>query len=232
MLRALVFTTLVFVTPSASGQAPSVLHIKVVLVDAEGKPSPVPRHALLVSENPASAPPRRVLTGLDGTVDVRLRPGNYTVESDNPVAFNGNAYQWTQMLDIVAGRDAHLELTAGNAEVGPVDAATTATTTAGAPTLESDPSFLLPQWRDSVVALWTPTTRASGFVIGGQGGANGLVVTNQRVIGAATSVEVQLTPTVKVAGECTRGRSRARCRGPLDRSEGPRVGAAGAGGMR
>ena len=199
MLRALVLATLIFVSPSTAGQAPSVLHIKVVLVDAEGQPSPVTRHALLISENPASATPRRILTGPDGTADVRLRPGNYTVESDQPVTFNGKAYQWMQMLDIVAGRDAHLELTTGNAEVVPVPAATTST---GAPLeapLEADPSFLLPKWQDSVVALWTPTTRASGFVIGVGGDAKGLVVTNQRVIGTATSVEVQLTPTVKVA---------------------------------
>lgn len=195
MLRALVFATLIFVTWTTTGQAPSVLHIKVLLVDAEGQPSPVPRHALLISENPASATPRRILTGPDGTADVRLRPGNYTVESDQPATFNGKAYQWMQMLDIVAGRDAHLELTAGNAEVVPVPAATTST---GAP-LEADPSFLLPQWQDSVVAVWTPTTRASGFVVGVSGEAKGLVVTNQRVVGTATSVEVQLTPTVKVA---------------------------------
>ena len=60
---------------------------------------------------------------------------------------------------------------------------------------ESDPSFLLTRWQDSVVTLWTPTTRASGFVVD----ARGLVVTSQRAIGAATRVEVQLTPAVKVA---------------------------------
>ena len=58
-----------------------------------------------------------------------------------------------------------------------------------------DPSSLLPQWQDSVVALWTPTAHASGFVVD----AKGLIATNQRVIGTATSVEVQLTPAVKVA---------------------------------
>ena len=40
-----------------------------------------------------------------------------------------------QMLDIVAGRDAHLELTTGNAEVVPVPASTTSP---GTP-LEADP---------------------------------------------------------------------------------------------
>ena len=174
-----------------SGQTLVVLHIKVVLTDATRKATPVPRHALLISDNPPSAPPRRIVTALDGTADVRLRPGNYTVESDQPVAFQGKAYQWTQMVDIVAGRDAVLELTADNAEVEPI---APRPTDAAAP-LETDPSFLLPQWQDSVVALWTPTTHASGFLID----ANGLIATNQRVIGTATSVEVQLSPVVKVA---------------------------------
>ena len=191
MLRALLFEMLCFVSSLAvSAQALSVLHIKVIVVDAEGKPTPVPRHLLLISDNPASAPPREIVTASDGTADVRLRPGNYTVESDRPVVFHSKAYQWTQIIDIVAGRDAVLELTADNAEI---EAITSATTSA-AP-LETDPSFLLPQWQDSVVALWTPSTRASGFVID----TKGVIATNQRVIGSATSVEVQLSPTVKVA---------------------------------
>src|SRR5262249_42348536 len=126
------------------------------------------------------------------TAEVRLRPGNYTVESDEPLAFQGKAYQWTETLDIVAGRDAVLELTARNAEVGPVSAAKTSS--ASAP--EADPSSLLMQWQDSVLMLWTPTAHASGFLID----AAGLIATNQRVVGSATSVEVQLNADTKVAG--------------------------------
>jgi S1-C subfamily serine protease len=191
MLRRMLFATLwLFSSSAASGQELRVLHIKVVVVDAERKAMPVPRYALLISDNPASAPPRQIVTKVDGTADVRLRPGNYTVESDRPIVFHGKAYQWTQIVDIVAGRDAVLELTADNAEV---EAATSANDS-GAP-LEADPSFLLPQWQDSVVALWTPSTRASGFLIDGKG----LIATNQRVVGTATSVEVQLSPDLKVA---------------------------------
>ena len=58
-----------------------------------------------------------------------------------------------------------------------------------------DRSSILTQWQDSIVAVWTPTTHASGFLVG----TNGLIATNQRVIGTTTSVEVQLTPGVKVA---------------------------------
>ena len=42
---------------------------------------------------------------------------------------------------------------------------------------------------------WTPTTRASAFVID----ARGLLATNQRAVGGAKSVEVQLSPSAKVA---------------------------------
>jgi S1-C subfamily serine protease len=192
MVRALVFATLAIFVPLRAQQTPNVLHIKVVLIDAAGNATPVPRHALLISENPASAPPRRTVTALDGTADVRLRPGNYTVESDNPVNFNGKAYHWTQTIDVRTGRDTVLELTAANAEVE----AATSTTEAADASPGSDPAFLLPKWRDSIVGIWSPVAHGSGFVIDG----TGLVATNQRVIGAATSVEVQISPTVKVAG--------------------------------
>jgi S1-C subfamily serine protease len=189
MVRVLaVLITLGVISPGAAGQAVSVLHIKVVLVDADRKATPIARHALLISDNPATAAPRRIVTSIDGAADVRLPPGNYTVESDQPVAFRGKAYQWTRNVDIVAGRDAVLELTADNAEVETASAAT-------ADTPETDPWVTLRQWQDSVVGLWTPTAHASGFLIG----ENGLVATNQRVLGTATSVEVQITPAVKVA---------------------------------
>lgn len=191
MLRVLTLATLIAVLPgSAAGQVPGVLHIKVTLMDAGRAPMPVPRHALLISDNPATSSPRRVVTAPDGTADVRLRPGNYTVESDEPVVFDGKAYHWTQTVDILAGRDLLLELTLGNAEV---EVATSAASSE-APR-ENDPSLLLPAWKDSVVAVWTPSSRASGFVVD----AAGLVMTSQRVIGSASAVDVQLAPSVKLA---------------------------------
>jgi S1-C subfamily serine protease len=190
MLRALVFATLLGGVPNAVwAQSLSVLHITVVVLDTDGRVTPVPRHALLISDNPSTTAPRRVFTRPDGTVDVRLRPGNYTVESDQPLAFHGNAYEWRRTLDVAEGEDVVIEFTADNAVVESITSAPDASSRA-------DLSTLLVQWQDSVVAIWTPTTRASGFVVG----ANGLVVTNQRAIGSETSVEVQLTSAVKVRG--------------------------------
>jgi S1-C subfamily serine protease len=190
MGRALVFAILAVAVPSAiASQTLVVLHIRAVLTDATG---PVARHALLITDNPQTMETRRILTDLDGTANVRLRPGNYTVESDQPLVFQGKAYHWTQTLDIVAGRDSALDLTLANAVA---EAIAPGTTTADTP-LSTDTSLLLRQWFDSVVEVWTPTAHASGFLVD----TTGLIATNQRVVGDATSVEVQLSRSIKVAG--------------------------------
>jgi S1-C subfamily serine protease len=190
MGRALLVAMLGFLSvPPTFAQALSTLHISITLPDGTGTITPVPRHALLISEEPPPSAPRRILTTLAGTVDVSLRPGRYAVESDQPVAFEGKTYEWSQRIDIVAGRDATLELTADNASI---DTATVAATSAIRS--DTDPSLLASQWQDAVVGLWTPTEHASGFVVD----ARGLIVTNQRVVGTATSAEAQFTPDIKV----------------------------------
>ena len=193
MGRVLVLALLACAAPAAiSGQTLVVLHIRGVLTDATGQPRPLARHALLISDEPQTQETRRIVTGIDGTADVRLRPGTYVVESDQPVALQGKAYRWRQSLEIVAGRDSSLDLTVANAVVEPIAPGATDT---DAP-LATDTSFLLRQWLDSVVELWTPTAHASGFLVD----AAGLIVTNQRVIGEATAVEVQISRSIKVAG--------------------------------
>jgi S1-C subfamily serine protease len=134
-----------------------------------------------------------VVTKADGTAVANLPTGNYTVESDEPVTFNGKSYQWTEILDVPAG-DTTLELTSRNAVAG-------APASSSSTPKENDPWLLFPQWKDSLVSVWTPVSRASGFVID----AAGLVVTNQHAIGSASAVDVQLTPSVKVAARVLAG---------------------------
>src|SRR5262245_19587390 len=134
MRRVLALASLLLaLPPTVAAQAQGVLHIKIVLVGADGKATPVPRHALLVSDEPPTTSPNRIMTSADRTVDVRLRPGTYVIESDQPRPFQGQAYQWTETVDVVAGRDAVLELTAANAEVGPLTAELAASATSAEP---------------------------------------------------------------------------------------------------
>src|SRR5688572_3582350 len=193
MGRALVLVMLAVAAQATLASQPlAVLHIRAVLTDTDGRATPIARHALLISDNPPSREPRRILTRLDGTADVRISPGNYTIESDEPLGFQGKAYRWRQTLDVVAGRDQTLELTVANAVI---EAIVPGTTGASAP-VAPDISLLLQQWYDSVVEVWTPTVHASGFLVD----AAGLIATSHRVVGDATAVEVQFTRSVKVAG--------------------------------
>jgi hypothetical protein len=192
MFRGFALAALVALLPQNAAPTTSVLHITVLLQGTGPKASPIPRYALLISDNPSSAPPRRLFTSPDGSLDVRLPPGNYTVESDRPLAFEGKAYQWTQIVDVVAGRDTVLALTADNAEA---EAITGGPAPDSASPVEPDATTLLAQWQESVVGIWTATTHASAFLVD----PRGLLATNQRGLGGATSVEVQLTPEIKVA---------------------------------
>lgn len=189
--RAAVLAAALFLEPTA--QSLGVLRIKVAIVDAGGRARPVPRHALLISENPSNAAPRRVITSLDGTAEINLRPANYTVESDEPLIFQGKAYQWTQTLDVAAGRTTPVEFTAGNAQVEAASAVPpAASSSSGAP---GNASVLLLDWQSSVFSIWSPTKLGAGFLIDGRG----LIATNQRLVGPARSLEVQLSATEKVA---------------------------------
>jgi hypothetical protein len=183
-------------TMSAAAQGTGILRITVVLADADGTATPIPRVSLLISDNPASTAPRLVRTGPDGTIEVTLRPGNYTVESDQPVALGGQAYAWTEIIDVKAGSKAVLALTARNAtiEAAAPSAPGAAVTTPGAP-MEADSATTFNRWHGSVAQIWTPTAHATGFLIH----EKGLIATDYRAIGESTSVTVQIEG-VKVAG--------------------------------
>jgi hypothetical protein len=172
----------------AAGQATGTLRVRVVLADAAGLATPIPRLTILVSDNPPTDEPRRARTAADGSIELKLPPGSYTVELDEPVGFRGKAYTWTQIVEVAAGRETLLDLTAGNADE--VERAR----------ISADSAALLTAWRDSVVEIWSPTRHASGFVIDA---TKGLIATSHHALGDVTAVEVQLTSgkdRVKVPG--------------------------------
>ena len=189
MRHASVVLALLAVAGVSAQPAQGVLRIRVTLANGTQMATPVARHLLLVSDSPPSAEPRRIMTAADGTIVLSLRPGSYIVESDRPVSFGGRAFQWTQVVKIVAGRDVSLDLNADNAEIVPISTVASPSSPGGA--LEDS---LLRKYQEGVVAVWSPTARASGFVVD----TRGLIATDGRAVGTATVVEVQLTPTVKV----------------------------------
>jgi hypothetical protein len=197
MDRALASVLLaVAVWGGASAQELPVLHLKVSVLDADLRAVPAARHALLISDNPSTAPPRRVVTSAEGIAQIRLRPGNYTVESDRPLVLNGRTYEWVITVDVTAGRDATIELTAANAVLGRATAELERDAVAAVSTPVTRAESILGAWQASAFELWTPHTHAAGFLAD----ESGLVATSLRAIGDTRTVEVQVSQTVKVTG--------------------------------
>jgi S1-C subfamily serine protease len=192
MRRALILTALLVFPPLLAGQSTSVLRITVTLPGEGQQPMPIARHVLLISDNPATTIPRRVLTGPAGTVELPLVPGSYTVESDRPATLAGKAYEWTQMIDVVAGRTATLALTIDNANVVAVPESSTP---AGTEPPAGDPSLSSAKWLESLVAVWSPTSRTTGFLVD----ARGLIATRGLAQAAGTTVALQVSPSRKVS---------------------------------
>jgi S1-C subfamily serine protease len=191
LMIAKVSTVLALLLALNASQDTGVLRIRVALPDGAGGLIPMPRVMLLISDNPSTSEPRRVRTLADGTVELKLKPGSYTVESDQPVSLAGRLFAWTQMIDVVTGRETTLELGGANANED-------ADASGSAPT-SGDAARVFSVWRDSVVEVWTPTSHASGFVID----SKGLIATSHHALNGATAVEVQVTKgaeRVKVPG--------------------------------
>ena len=195
MLRALVLSILFVVIISfpraTSSQAPSVLHIKVVLVDAQQNATPVARHALLISDNPASAVPRRIVTGArwhrrrqtaSRELHGRIRPAGRVRGQGLPVDPDGGHRRRPRRVARADSRQRR-----GRARQHRDD-----TCRGGG----GDRSLVPPVSMERQRRRPVDSDHASvGFLID----AKGLIATNQRSIGTASSVEVQLTQAVKVA---------------------------------
>ena len=190
MCGRLLVAAALLVSIALAGQETGVLRVRITLPDADGQAAPVARHALLISDNPATTVPRLVRTAADGSVQVTLVPGSYMVESDRAVVVQGQAYEWFQMVEVVAGQEVTIELTTSNAEVAEPGALSES---AAAPP-DTDPTVRFAHWQQSVVAVWSATSRATGFIVD----SRGLIATHRDAVGSATTASVQVSDTVKV----------------------------------
>jgi S1-C subfamily serine protease len=183
-VRAWLLALVVLLQPTA--QPAVTLRIRITIVDAAQQLRPVPRHVLLVSQNPTSAAPQSAVTNSDGVAEIRVRPGNYTVESDRPLIFQGKAYEWMRTLDVPAGQTTTLELSADDAQIEAAPAGPPSEPAAGR--MAESASGMLLDWQASVVTIWSPLRRGAGVLFD----PRGLILTNQRLAGTEKTLEVQI----------------------------------------
>jgi S1-C subfamily serine protease len=181
---------------AAAAPQTAVLRITVTVTGGDGSTRAVPRHVLFISDDPVTMAPQRFVTKGDGIAEAHLRPGKYIIESDTPFIFEGKAYEWSQRVTVAPAGESALALTSGNAAIEAAKPGTADSPAIAEAAVEHAETALLTDWQDSVVTIWTPRMEGRGFLVD----ARGLILTNQRLIGTAATVEVQFSTSRKVAG--------------------------------
>jgi hypothetical protein len=188
MRRAWILTALLALGTPAAGQVQGVLHIKVTVLDARSRPCRC--RGMCSSSATTRRPPSRGAWSLGDRDRGRQAEGGFLHRRVRSAV-------WLRRQGLPANAaDRHAGGRGRDAGAHPRQRGshplTSSSSTAG--TADSDTSSILATWQNSVVAVWLPISRGTGFVVD----RAGLIATDRSTVGGSTSLEVQLSPTVKV----------------------------------
>jgi hypothetical protein len=158
----------------------------------------VPQHDLLVLSWLGDT--SRVSTGFDGSVELKLKKGDYRLEGVSPIRVQDTLYRFSTRITVQPGMRA-VELTQKNAEaraIGQAPAAVAAPTPVvepPKPVRSADPEKeIVARLRSGVFTVSGIAERGTGFLVD----SGGLVLTNAHLIDTTDEVRVQVDPQTKV----------------------------------
>lgn len=171
------------------------LKVNAQLVDKNLNVKAVPKLKLIVREV-SSTRNQNISTGFDGNVQMNLPCGTYSLASESPLDFEGRQFRWDLKVTLTAGAPVPtLELSNDNAQIK-------AAALSEQPSQQSVPSGrvqdslagLFKKYENSVVTVWSEVGHGTGFFVDD----NGLVVTNQHVIGPSEYIAIQMDADHKI----------------------------------
>jgi len=156
------------------------LTIKVIIVDRDLNPKPVPKARIIVKQtNSATAARFEVTTNLEGIAQAGVPPGTYRLISAHPTDFQGKSYNWDVEVSVSESLHA-FDLSNDNATIADL---------APTPVVDNLAS-VYKKYRNSVVTVLAEygPAKGTGFIID----PNGLILTNQHVVRSSQWIAVQV----------------------------------------
>jgi S1-C subfamily serine protease len=164
------------------------VHVRVVLVDRELNQKPVPFLTVSFKHGAQSA---EVKTKLDGTAEVSLAPGSYTVMTPKPAELGGQQFSWNMPVTL-AGAQQNVDLSNDNAKIEETSAPSSRP---AADSSGGDLSRYFKRLKNTVVTVKSEAGHGTGFFVD----SKGLVLTNQHVVADSEYLAVQFDREHKVA---------------------------------
>ncbi len=167
---------------------PVKVHIHVILVDSELNQKPVPFLTVTLKSTASSSD---VKTRLDGTAEITLPAGAYTVTTAKPIDLGGKRYSWSMRVTLT-GEEKSIDLTNENAKAENSAPAALPRST-GASSGELTEQFK--KLKNTVVTVISESGHGTGFFVD----AKGLILTNQHVVAQSQYLAVQFDREHKIA---------------------------------
>jgi len=160
------------------------LTVSVIVVD-ELTPKPVPLTDFRISGSAGGAPPRIVRTDEKGNLSIALAPGQYVIESVQPLRFRDRTLRWKHAFSVETGKPTLLKLTDADAEQSQNSPARQV----------SDEAKIYQSLRKGVVTVECDFGHGTGFVAD----PRGLIVTNEHVTEKTRWVSLRFDRGLRIA---------------------------------
>jgi S1-C subfamily serine protease len=174
------------------------LRVTIALVGDNLEIRPVPLHAMALVSDGTVGESISLRTGLDGKALQEAPSGSYHLKSILPATMGGRVYRWNEPVVIRNGQTTSIELTNANAHIDSSAVPPLAARQFSSGRTVTPEIGVYERVKRGVFRIQSGLAHGSGFFADTLGG---VILTNDHVVGAATSVTIVVDSVTRVVGQ-------------------------------